>query len=179
MEISDESLVRDACCGDRQAFATLVTRHYDRIYRLSYRVIGQQAEAEDLAQDICAALATKLKGFRGDARFTTWLHTLVMNAARDRLRRLATRARAADGWGDVERHRRAAAAEAAEEQAWLAAAMQTLSPDLRATVALVLGEGVSHGEAAATLGVSEGTISWRMSEVRKALRRLAEEEMKA
>lgn len=176
MEPTDPALVTRALSGDAGAFGQLVTRHYDRIYRLGYRILGNQAEAEDLAQDICAALPGKLGGFQARARFTTWLHRVVVNAARDRLRRQAAQARAAAGWGDVEILRRDEAREAAAEQEWLACAMQALSPELRETVALVLGEELNHAEAGAALGVSEGTVSWRMSKVREQLRALATEE---
>lgn len=179
MEPSDAQLVDGALRGDAGAFATLVSRHYDRIYRLGFGVLGARAEAEDLAQDICAALPGKLKGFRREARFTTWLHRIVINAARDRMRRRSAQARASDGWGDVERMRRAEALEAAEVQAWLERAMAALPRDLRETVALVLGEDMTHAQAAEVLEVSQGTISWRMSEVRKSLRAMAEEEDKA
>lgn len=176
MEPSDTSLVERALGADADAFGQLVARHYDRIYRLGYRVLGRQADAEDLAQDICAALPGKLNGFRREARFTTWLHRIVLNAARDRLRRQATQARAADGWGQAETMRRAENAEAAAAQEWLETALATLAPDLRETVALVLGEEMTHAEAAEVLEISEGTVSWRMSEVRKRLRVLAEED---
>jgi len=176
MEPSDSALVELARAGDAQGFGLLVARHYDRIHRLSWRILGNQAEAEDLAQDICAALPGKLDGYQSRARFTTWLHRVVVNAARDRLRRQAAHARAADGWGDVEAMRRAEAQQAAAEQAWLASAMQALAPELRETVALVLGEELSHAAAGVALGVSEGTVSWRMSKVREQLRALAQEE---
>lgn len=54
--------------------------------------------------------------------------------------------------------------------------MGQLAPDLRDTVALVLGEEMTQAQAAAILGVSEGTVAWRMSQVKKSLRKLAEEE---
>lgn len=176
MKTSDENLVRAAQGGDAAAFAALITRHYDLVYRLGFRVLGNQAEAEDLAQDICAALPGKLDSFRAEAKFTTWLHRIVLNAARDLIRRRATRAKAADGWGDVELMRRAEATQTRAELDWLTEAMQGLSDDLRETVALVLGEEMTHAAAAESLGVSEGTISWRMSEVKKALRAQAQEE---
>ena len=173
MTTSDEALARAAAGGDAQAFAALITRHYDRVFRLSFRLTGARAEAEDLTQDICAALPAKIAAFRGEARFTTWLYRVVVNAAGDRRRRAATRARAADGWGEVELARRAEAAEAAEALDWLTAAMRALPDELRDTVALVLDD-VTHAEAAEVLGVSEGTVSWRMSEVKKRLRALKE-----
>ncbi|MEM8789839.1 MAG: RNA polymerase sigma factor [Pseudomonadota bacterium] len=176
MTASDDQLVCGARGGDAAAFAALVERHYDRIYRIGYRVLGRRAEAEDLAQDICAALPRKLAAYRGDARFTTWLHSVVVNGARDRLRRQTTQARAADGWAEIQALRGAAAADLADDRAWLTAALRSLDPALRETVALVLGEDMNHAEAARALGISEGTVSWRLSEVRKRLRALAEEE---
>jgi RNA polymerase sigma-70 factor (ECF subfamily) len=173
METPDEALALAASKGDREAFAALLARHYDRIFRLGWRLSGSKAEAEDLAQDICMGLPAKLAGFRGDARFTTWLHRVVVNAAHDRRRRAATRARAADGWGDWELARRAADDEAALAADWLTRAMGALPEDLRDTVALILGEEMTHREAGEVLGVSEGTVSWRMSEVKKHLRALA------
>jgi RNA polymerase sigma-70 factor (ECF subfamily) len=173
METPDEALAHAARNGDREAFAALLERHYDRMLRLGWRLLGSAAEAEDLAQDICLALPAKIAGFRGEARFSTWLHRVVVNAAHDRRRRAATRAKAADGWGDWEISRRAEAAEAQAAADWLSRAMAALSDDLRDTVALVLGEELTHREAGKVLGVSEGTVSWRMSEVKRHLRALA------
>ncbi len=176
MEVSDEDLVAQSLGGDAQAFGVLISRNYDRIYRLGFTMLGAKGDAEDLAQDICAALPAKLKGFRGEARFTTWLHRVVLNAAKDVLRKRATRARASTGWGDVEILRRETASEQRAELEWLHGAMAKLDEDLRETVALVLGEDMTHAQAAGALGLSEGTVSWRMSEVRKELRRIAKEE---
>ena len=81
METPDETLALAAAGGDRAAFAVLVQRHYDRIYGLAYRLTGSRAEAQDMAQDICAALPAKLRNWRGEARFTTWLYRVVVNAA--------------------------------------------------------------------------------------------------
>ena len=92
---------------------------------------------------------------------------------------LTARAKAWDGWGDGETMNRAAQTERNGDLAWLAEAMTTLSPDLRETVALVLGEEMTQAEAAEVLEISEGTVAWRMSEVKRALRTLAKEEERA
>lgn len=176
METPDEILASAAAGGDRSAFAELVERHYDRIYGLAYRLTGARAEAQDLAQDICAALPAKLQQWRGEARFTTWLYRVVMNAAHDLRRRQATYARAASGWGDWEIARQNEIKVQAEAQDWLMSAMARLSVELRDTVALVLGEEMTQGEAGLVLGVSEGTVAWRMSEVKKRLRAMAAED---
>jgi len=176
MQTPDEALASAAAGGDRDAFAVLLERHYERIFGLSFRLTGTRAEAEDLTQDICLALPAKLGSWRGEARFTTWVYRVTVNAAHDRRRRAATRARAADGWGDWEVNRRAGIAEAAAAQDWLTTTMTRLSPELRDTVALTLGEDLSQRDAAEVLGVSEGTVAWRMSEVKKRLREMARAE---
>jgi RNA polymerase sigma-70 factor (ECF subfamily) len=176
MDTSDETLAQAAATGDRDAFAALVARHYDRIFGLAFRLTGQRAEAEDLTQDVCLALPAKLETYRRTARFTTWLYRVTVNAVHDRRRRAATRTRAGDGWGDWEVARQAEMAEAAAAQDWLQTTMQGLSPELRDTVALTLGEEMSQAEAAEVLGVSEGTVAWRMSEVKKRLRAIARAE---
>lgn len=178
MDTPDETLATHAASGDRAAFAVLVGRHYDRVFGLAFRLTGNRAEAQDLAQDICAALPSKLRNWRGEARFTTWLYRVVVNAAHDLRRRQATRTKAASGWGDWELARQDEIATQAEAQDWLSYAMTQLSPELRDTVALVLGEEMTQAEAGAVLGVSEGTIAWRMSDVKKRLRAMAKEDAK-
>jgi RNA polymerase sigma-70 factor (ECF subfamily) len=175
MMTGDDELAMEAARGDGQAFGVLVDRHYDRLFALGFRLTGARAEAEDLTQDICAALPAKLAQFRGEARFTTWLYRVAVNAAHDRRRRRATHARAATGWGDWELNRQAAMAEEAARADWLTTAMRALPDDLRDTLALVL-DGIGHAEAGEILGISEGTVSWRMSEVKKRLRAMKEEE---
>lgn len=175
IEPDDETLALAAANGDREAFALLVGRVYDRVHGYAIRLTGNRAEAEDLAQDLCAALPVKLRGYRGESRLSTWLYRIVVNAARDRYRRQASHARAAQGWGDWELARQAVNAEQAERRDWLTQAMASLPVDLRETLALVL-DGVSHAQAGEVLDVSEGTISWRVSEAKKRLRAVKQAE---
>lgn len=175
MNVSDEDLALAAAGGDGEAFASLLNRHYDRIFAFCFRLTGNRSEAEDLTQDICAALPAKLQSYQRRAKVTTWLYRVAVNAAHDRRRRQASHTKAADGWGTWEINRAASNAEAAEAIDWLTAAMRHLTPDLRDTLALVLDD-MTHAEAADVLGVSEGTISWRVSEAKKALRALKEKE---
>lgn len=172
----DETLAEAAAGGDRDAFAALISRHYDRIFGLAWRLTGSAADAQDLAQDICATLPDRLARFRGESKLTTWLYRVVINACADLRRRQMTRARAADGWGDWEISRQAEADEARDARLWLEDAMARLSPELRETLALVLGEGLTQAEAGVILGIGEGTVSWRISEAKKRMRRMAEEE---
>ena len=175
-DTADEILAQAARGGDRAAFSALVARHYDRVFGLAWRMTGSRADAEDLAQEVCAALAGKLQHWRAEARFTTWLYRVVVNAAHDLRRRRAVRERAGAGWGDWERARQDEMALQAGRLDWLAGAMAALSAELRDTCALVLGEELTQAEAAQVLGVSEGTVAWRMSEVKKRLRAMADKE---
>jgi RNA polymerase sigma-70 factor (ECF subfamily) len=174
---SDEALARAAGDGDRDAFAVLLERHYDRLFGLAFRLTGARAEAEDLTQDVCLALPRKLAGFRGEARFTTWLYRVAVNAAHDRRRRAASHSRAAEGWGDAEFARRAGDETERRAFDWLAGAMAGLKPALRDTAALVFGEGLTQAEAGDVLGVPEGTVAWRVSEVKRHLKLRAQEDM--
>jgi RNA polymerase sigma-70 factor (ECF subfamily) len=176
MNVSDENLAKAAGLGDKEAFLSLITRHYDRLFQLAFRLTGSKADAEDLTQDVCAALPAKLRGFQGQSRFSTWVYRVVVNAAHDRRRRMAAHQKAADGWGDWETNRQEENKEAREASDWLSRAMQQLSPDLRDTLALTLEEELTHKEAGEILGVSEGTVSWRMTEVKRRLRDMHEEE---
>ncbi|WP_424432805.1 RNA polymerase sigma factor [Planktotalea sp.] len=175
MNTSDTDLALAAAGGDSNAFALLLERSYDRLFGLCFRLTGSRFEAEDLCQDICAALPAKLARFEGSAAFSTWLYRVAVNASHDRRRRAQTRAKAAEGWGDWEVNRTEANKEQAEAQDWLIHAIGRLPDDLRDTVALVMDD-MNHREVGEILDVSEGTVSWRMSEVKKHLKALKESE---
>ena len=175
-EDTDRALVDRAAAGDREAFATLIERHYGLIYRVGARVLGDDEAAADLAQDVCIGLAARLSSYRGESRFSTWLYRVVVNAARDRLRRDGAQRRNEAAFAEAEAMTRAGQAAIDAEALWLRQMLAGLADDLRATVVLVLQEGLRHAEAAEVLGVSESTVSWRMHEVRRRLRALAAEE---
>src|SRR3954463_15477815 len=165
----DAALVAAAVSGDRGAFAALLERHYDRIHGLAWQLTGSRADADDIAQDVCCTLVEKIAGFRGDAKFSTWLIGITFNACRDFKRRrrsflgltekltvLAGLATPKDG-RDL------------YDAIWVQSAISKLKPVYRDTVVLVAGQQLTHAEAAAILGIAEATVSWRMSEVRRML----------
>ncbi len=87
MTQSDVELVNAARGGDRDAFKTLVDRHYDLIFRVGFREMKDPDRAKDLTQEVCMRLPVKLKSFAGRSRFKTWLHRVVVNEARDWIRK--------------------------------------------------------------------------------------------
>lgn len=175
-EHTDEALVQRARAGDREAFTQLIERHYDRIYRVGARVLNDTAAAEDLAQEVCVGLVAKLASFRGASLFTTWLYRLVVNAALDALRRDGARQRSERDFAEAAALERGDHTARAEQTAWLRQTLRRLPEELRATVVLVLEEGLQHAEAGVVLGVSAATVSWRMHQVRKHLRALVAED---
>ena len=173
MNTGDNELAAQAGNGDAEAFQVLLRRHYDSIYRIAYRFTGVREDAEDIAQGVCVSLAGKLRSFKGEARFSSWLFRVVINAAQDFHRKSAATNRLHAAYGEVSEMQRAEQADAAREQAWLYEALEQVGDDLRETAVLVLGEGMTHAEAAAVLDIKEATVSWRMHELRKALKALA------
>lgn len=170
--MSDTELAMSARDGDRNAFRQLVERHYDSAYRVALRMTGSTADAEDIAQDICVALADKLGSFRGTSSFSTWLYRVVVNACKDHHRRRATSDRLHSDYAMVYEFSRADAADDKQRRGWLGEAIAGLEPGLRETAVLVLSEDLSHSQAGEVLGCAESTISWRMHEIRKKLKTL-------
>jgi len=171
----DNELATLAAKGDGDAFQALLERHYDRVFRIALGISGRREDAEDVAQDVCMSLPAKLKSFRGDAAFTTWLYRVVVNRVRDLQRKQITSERIHCDYGEVEDLRRGEAIDTAKEIEWLNEAMNHLSDDLRETAVLVVGEGLNHAEAGTIMGIKESTVSWRMHELKKQLREIAKE----
>jgi RNA polymerase sigma-70 factor, ECF subfamily len=165
----DRDLVERATAGDRKAFETLLRRHYDRIHRIAWRATGSATQAEDIAQDVCCTLVEKIATFKGEARFTTWLTGIVVNACRDHRRRGLTLARLRDRLSVLAGLAPKPDGRDAYRRSWLASELARLEPVLRDTVILVVGEDLTHAEAAHALGVAESTVSWRMYEARRQL----------
>jgi RNA polymerase sigma-70 factor (ECF subfamily) len=170
MDVSDLDLARRAKNGDAAAFRLLLERHYAMIYRLAYRFLGTSADAEDAAQGICLGLAGKIAGFKGESRFSTWLYRVVVNACRDERRKMVSRDRYQAAYMALAAHEAADWADGESRKAWLSDALGRLDDPLRETALLVVGEELSHAEAAAILGIAEATVSWRMHEVKKRLK---------
>ncbi len=74
--------------GDVDAFEVLVKKHQKRMLNIAYRMIGNYEEACDIVQDAFVSAYRNIKGFRGRAKFSTWLHTIVINLSKNRLKQL-------------------------------------------------------------------------------------------
>lgn len=169
----ENALAEKAAGGCREAFAALIERHYDRIYRLAWRLCGSTIGAEDIAQDVCVKLASAIRGFRGDAAFSTWLWRITFTTASDHLR-------ARQKIVALEPSRMAALVDAAPDFApspedavigsELWETVRALPDQQRDAILLVYGEGLNHAEAAEIMGCREKTVSWHLHEAKKRLK---------
>jgi RNA polymerase sigma factor (sigma-70 family) len=165
----DRDLVDRAAGGDRYAFEALLRQHYDRIHRVAWRLTGSGSHAEDIAQDVCCTLVEKIGSFKGESKFTTWLTGIVVNACRDHRRRGLTLLRLRERLSVLAGLAPPPDGRDAYRRSWLVSELARLDPLLRDTVVLIVGEDLTHAEAARALGVAESTVSWRMHEARRQL----------
>ncbi len=181
-ERSDVDLLAAHVAGDPDAFATLFTRHRDRLWAVAVRTMGNPHDAADGLQDGLVAAYRRADSFRGDAAVTTWLHRVVVNACLDRLR--AAKVRRADALPDDLDDRRdrgssytstspvddpEQAAVADDRRRAVLEALATLPADQRAALVLVDMEGYSVEETAAILDCAPGTVKSRCSRGRARL----------
>lgn len=166
---TDSSLVAAARSGDRDAFAELLERHYDRIHGLAWQLTGSRADADDIAQDVCCTLVEKIGSYRGDSSFTTWLYGITFNACRDWRRRRRSFGAFSEKLAILVGLAPAPDGRDAYDAVWIKSAISRLKPALRDTAVLVAGQQLTHAEAAEILGIAEATVAWRMHEVRRIL----------
>lgn len=170
----DLNIIANAKAGDRSAFRQILEQHYAMMVRVAYRFLGDQSDAEDIAQEVCAALPAKLASFRGESSFSTWLYRVVINACKDWQKKHRAQKGLEHRYHELEKNLTAESKEAARKTAWLYRALTTLDEAMRDTALLVIAEELSHAEAAQVLGCAESTVSWRMHEVRKSLKDLTD-----
>ncbi|WP_019932020.1 RNA polymerase sigma factor SigM [Nocardia sp. BMG111209] len=157
--------------GDRHAFGVLFRRHYDRLWQLALRTSYTPEDAADSLQDALLSAHRNAGSFRGDAGVGSWLHRIVVNACLDRIRR--NKSRHSLSLSDEAVGEPAAARdEFAELEMSMVvdAALFALPPEQRTALVAVDLERYTVAEAAAMLGVAEGTIKSRCARGRERLK---------
>jgi RNA polymerase sigma factor (sigma-70 family) len=172
MAVTDGSLVAAIKSGDSKAFADLVARYEAPLQRIVRGVVGDEAEAEDVAQDAILAAYLNLDRLRNPAAFSSWLYGIGLNLARMRVR---SRRRAvsfddvAGSAADAEPTPQQAI-EAAELFSLVRASLEGLPDGQRDVVLLYYYEGLTCQEIAALLGLSTGSVRVRLHRARGRLR---------
>lgn len=172
-------LIDRARSGDVDAFEALVRDCDDAMSAVAYRMLGSRDAMDDALQDAYVRAFRAISSFRGDARFSTWMHRIVTTTCIDHMRRRDRRRESAlpDDRPDDGVELPAGAGfdpAAAIGRIDVAAALQRLPVDQRAVVLLVDAEGYSYDEAAELLGTNAGTVSSRITRARATLRTLLE-----
>lgn len=163
--------------ADHDAFRALVERHLERVQRIAWRMLADQGEAEEVAQEALLRVWVHAPQFDPDrgTRFTTWLHRVVLNLCLDRRRRHRVHAplEAAADLSDAAPHPLARIV-ASETAGRVAAALATLPERQRMAVVLCYYERMSNAEAAAVLGTGVTALEGLLVRARRALRQLLE-----
>lgn len=171
---SDRALVERCKAGELGAFEELYRQHAGRLFGLASRMLGNQADAEDLLQEIFLLAHRKLDGFRGESALGTWLYRLAMNQCLDYLRSRQARSNQVtdpidDEPGSYEPGRRGLAEQAVSKMD-LERALARLPEGCRAAFVLHDVEGLEHREVADVLGIAEGTSKSQVHKARLKLR---------
>ncbi|MBD0316941.1 MAG: RNA polymerase sigma factor [Thermoleophilia bacterium] len=177
-KLGDLALVAKAKAGDRPALDVLVERHAPRVNRLAAQLMGDFEDARDAAQESLVKLCTRLRQFRGEAQFATWVHRLVVNTChdfQDRKRVRATEPLPAtdEAAGDDADPTRAHVL--ADLRRDLADAFARLSPDQRAVVVLRDVLDLSYEDVALAARIPVGTAKCYVHRGRERLRERLEE----
>jgi RNA polymerase sigma-70 factor (ECF subfamily) len=170
--LSDPILIRRAKDGDHQALGALCERHAPRVEKLAAHLIRDPEDARDASQEALAKLCVRLKQFRGDSQFTTWLHRLVVNTCKDVLER--QRSRACEPLLDDRREAvdsdPARAAALADTRAELGAYLAELAPAQAHVVVLKDAFDYTFEEISTASGMPVGTAKCYAHRARNGLR---------
>ena len=183
--VQESDLLRRAQAGDEDAFGVLVRTHYEPVFRLVHSIIRDEHAARDVCQEVWLAAWRNIGRFRGDAKFSTWVHPIAVRRAIDHLRarkRWFTRflpflsgdESESDQPGPrtpepVAEDNPRDQVERQENARRFERAIESLPPKQRAVLALREINGLSYDEIAATLSIRRGTVMSRLFNARRML----------
>ena len=185
MNEHERSLLRRLRDHDERAFRELIEAHRDRVYNITFRMLGNRAEAEDIAQEVFITVFKTIDTFREESKFSTWLYRVTVNHCKNRIKYLARRHdRDRDeldetttssgvngtigGPMPVSPH---AAIESAQTEKLLQDAIASLDEEQRTVVVLRDVEDLSIEEIRDITGLPDGTIKSRLHRARLVLRK--------
>jgi RNA polymerase sigma-70 factor (ECF subfamily) len=177
---TDEELVARSMGGDLDSFNQLVLRWERPIYALAYRVIGREEDARDVCQETFLRAFRALKGFKGQAKFSSWLYRIALNLCRDWIRRERRQpiAQAPEGVDLIELASESAPSESIEELVSrreigraVARAMADLPDEQRTAIILKEYHGLTFQEIADLLDCPLSTVKTRLYQGLTVLRK--------
>lgn len=174
VDITEKTLVRRARSGEIEAMQQLYERHASRVYTVVRRLAGDDDLAADLAQEAWTSAFQKIRAFRGEAAFGTWVHRIAVNTALTRLRQFSRRRDLEQGFdgsttvGNPDRWPASSVADRLTVQR----ALDKMPDGYRSVLWLHDVEGYTHEEIGARLGIAVGTSKSQLSKARSRLRDL-------
>jgi RNA polymerase sigma-70 factor (ECF subfamily) len=189
LDDTDARLVERLVARDERAFNALVRAYERRVFSLALRMIGNRAEAEDLAQEVFVQVFKAIGTFRGESKLSTWIFRIAINLAKNRGKYLRVRRTDAHdelealderGPGQDKRENVARIERPDEMMAGLEVeqvvrrAIQELEPSFRECLVLRDVEDLSYGEIGEITGLPEGTVKSRIHRARAQLKELVE-----
>jgi RNA polymerase sigma-70 factor (ECF subfamily) len=177
---TDPDILRRAQAGDEAAFGVVMREYYAHVFRLVHAIVRNEHDSRDVCQEVWLTIWKRLPQFRGDAKFTTWIHPIAVRRAIDHLRKRQRWYHRFLPFGvdddtvesapepvttDDARQK----AEGNERLARLRQVLDSLPPKLRAALALREVEGLSYEEIAKATGVPTGTVMSRLYHARRLL----------
>jgi RNA polymerase sigma-70 factor (ECF subfamily) len=181
----ERALLRRLRDRDERAFRELLEEHRDRVYNITFRMLGNRAEAEDVAQEVFISVFKNVDSFREESKISTWLYRVTVNHCKNRIKYLARRHDRDRDELDETSHqangaiagpqRRAAqpdrALEGAQMEVILQEAIQSLDDEHRIVVVLRDVEDLSIEEICDITKLPDGTVKSRLHRARLALRK--------
>ncbi len=173
-QLQDEELLALACAGEKDAFRVLVERYEERAVHTARAVVGNVETAREIAQEAFLKVYAHRERFDIKRRFSSWFYRILRNLAVDRLRRQAsgTPGAASELVGDWDGKERGPDAEASvsERSKAVHRVLRDLPAKFREVLSLRDIEGLSCGEIGNRVGISAGTVRWRLHHARKLFR---------
>ena len=185
IDADERELIERLKRHDEAAFNAFVLRYQERVFRLLLRMLGDRAEAEDLAQEVFISIFKAIDGFRGDSQLSTWVYRVAANHCRNRIKYLSRRRRQLTEAYDEQSERagsrprlgarasgRARPPDRGAPDRALACKQGLLALDEEQRELIVLREveHLSYEEIMAITGLPEGTVKSRLHRARAALR---------
>jgi RNA polymerase sigma-70 factor (ECF subfamily) len=194
IKTEDSELIRSFNSGSESAFDELVKRYSTQMFKLAYGFLRSHEDAEEVVQDSFVKVYKNLKTFRGDSSFSTWLHRILLNLARNKYQwnkrrgeqqkiSISEKRQNPDGSdaGDIDfadtGNSPQKIKEKAEEEERIMSAIATLPETLRESLVLRHLEDMRYEDIAKLTGANIGTVKSRLSRAREALTKILKSEV--
>lgn len=178
----EKLLIKKSQSGDVESFELLINSYDKRTYNIAYRIMGNEEDAKDMAQEALLRVFKSLKDFKGQAAFSTWLYRIVTNVCLDELRRrknekyVSIDSTIYTDSGEMhmelcsDKETPESVYDTVEQRELIKNAIRELNEDYRSVIVLRDIQGFSYGEISEILNCSLGTVKSRISRGRTMLR---------